>query len=381
VAGRGLSVGFWVAVGAVVLAAIALPAAAAAAPNPPGNITMGPLPESCSNTTATSASCENAVVYYLDKARASLGLSPYALPADFVQLPPDRQIFILSNLDRLAYSLPPVSGLNQDLSASAATGVAVGDDPQLGDWSYGWNGYYSNWAGGYVNAPEAYYGWVYDDGYGSGNLACKTPSDWGCWGHRQNVLFEPGGGGGYESAMGASAGTEPASGRPGYAMLIVTAASHFTPQPPYYYSWAEAVADGAGTNPYDPGAPDLTEAGGESEPGPSAVLRILGHGPRLRIRGGGFVLGRKVKIRVRREIVPCAIRRRARRCGWVRRGRVRRLSRTLTAHTVVRVRPPGPWERVVVRAVVRSFERAGQRYPTTSASRLLRGRKPRRIAH
>jgi len=53
-------------------------------------------------------------------------------------------------------------------------------------------------------------------------------------------------------SMGAAAGTD-ASGHAGYAMLIedtwaATAA-------PYEYTWAEAVADGAGSFPYDPGPP------------------------------------------------------------------------------------------------------------------------------
>ena len=32
------------------------------------------------------------------------------------------------------------------------------------------------------------YAWMYNDGYGGTNLDCTTPSDPGCWGHRDNIL-------------------------------------------------------------------------------------------------------------------------------------------------------------------------------------------------
>ncbi len=377
---RGLS--SWCLAAAVVVGLAVLPEPVAAAPNPADNIKMGALPQSCyaSGGGASSAACENSVVYYLDKARASLGLPPYPLPADFVQLSPDRQIFVLSNLDRIAYSLPPVAGLNGKLGEDAAAGVADGDDPTLGEWPYGWGGYYSNWAGGYTNTPEAYYGWMYDDGYGSGNLACTKPSDWGCWGHRENVLFDLEGAAGYEAAMGASAGQEAKSGSNGYAMLIVAAHSHFEPQPPYSYTWAEAVADGAGSNAYDPGTPDLS-AQQEPQPGPATTLRIDRRGSRLWIHGSDLLLGRTVEISVRREIIPCAIRLKAPRCTWVRREAVHRMKRSLTGHTLIRIRPPGPWERVAVRARIDGFTSEGQRHPFSFASQLLLGPKPHRFAH
>jgi len=52
-------------------------------------------------------------------------------------------------------------------------------------------GFGSNWAGGQANALLAYYGWMYDDGYGSGNLSCATPRASGCWGHRHNIFAFP----------------------------------------------------------------------------------------------------------------------------------------------------------------------------------------------
>lgn len=356
--------------------AVMSPGAAAAAepPDPAANIPIGELPASCS--APTSAGCENAVVYYLDKARADMGLASYALPADFTQLAPDRQIFILSDLDRTAYSLIPVEGLNSQLSEDSAEGVAAGDDPTLGSWPYGWTNAYSNWAGAYVNAPAAYYDWMYNDGPGSGNLDCNSPSDEGCWGHRHDVLGQPGEEGeSYQEAMGAATGQEAGSGERGYAMLIVGTVGEFSPQPPYYYTWAEAQADGAGTYPYDPGVPGLASA---REPGLAAPrLRLVLRGRKLRILGDPVLLGREVTAAIRREFLPCAVHLRARRCGWRRRGPVRRLSRTLSPQTAFGLRRPSAGERVVVHARVAGFEVGEQRYAAAAASLVLSGPRHR----
>jgi hypothetical protein len=221
------------------------------ATDPPANIPIGELPTSCVRSP-TSAGCENGVIYYLNAARASLGLTPYDLPSAFTELSPDRQVFILSNLDRAAYTLTPVQGLNSTLDLAAEEGVRNDADPfppngYLPDGIRWWA---SNWAGGYENVLSAYYGWMYDDGYPGSNLDCTEPGAPGCWGHRHDVLAS------FSSdesehllSMGVAAGRDSAS-RPGYAMLIVGAAEN---EAPVYYSWDEAVADGAGTFAYDPG--------------------------------------------------------------------------------------------------------------------------------
>jgi hypothetical protein len=103
--------------------------------------------------------------------------------------------------------------------------------------------YASNWAGGYVNVVQAYEGWMYDDGPGSGNVDCTSGDPSGCWGHRHDILweFDPTGG---QTAMGAAAGSDSA-GTPGYAMLLVQG-SDSSYRPTYTYTWEQAVADGAG---------------------------------------------------------------------------------------------------------------------------------------
>ena len=165
---------------------------ASAAPNPPSNLRLGALPASCGRAP-TGAACETASVRALDAARAKLGLGPYLLPGDFVRLAPARQWLILANLDRIAYSLRPIGGLSTALNSIARHGATARGDPDPGPLLMGLHGqsrigFASNWAGGQANALVAYYGWMYDDGYGSGNLDCRSPTAPGCWGHRQDIL-------------------------------------------------------------------------------------------------------------------------------------------------------------------------------------------------
>jgi hypothetical protein len=246
----------------IVCAAACVFAAAASADSagsdPAQNYPLGKLPFACT-TAPTGKACVNAGVYYLDRARASLGQPAYDLPADFVSLSQAQQMFILTNLDRVQYGLTPIPGLTAELNKDVlTTGVQAGMDPLPPDgvWSEGWT---ANWAAGYANDVLAYEGWMYDDGLGGPNIDC-TPSDQsGCWGHRHNVLweFDPSA----VLAMGAAAGTGP-DRRPGYAILLFggvppdPAAGDPGYTPTYSYTWSQAVADGAGTNTYDPGVPD-----------------------------------------------------------------------------------------------------------------------------
>ena len=222
------------------LLALAAPAGASQLQNMP----IGPLPASC--TSAPNGSdCTGAVVSALDTARARLGLGPYRLPSNFDQLPGTRQIFILANLDRSAAGLPPIEGIAPALTGSALTAVIGDVDPDptgalASLATYRWT---SNWAGGWANAPYAYYEWMYDDGYNgpeTSNVDCTAPDASGCWDHRRNVLAfnRPG-----TIVMGAAVGHD-AHGQIGYAMTIVwtppTRWAHFS------YTWMRARAAGAG---------------------------------------------------------------------------------------------------------------------------------------
>jgi hypothetical protein len=210
-------------------------------PDPTANYRVGNLPYACS-VSATSRACVNAVVYFLDQARARLNKPAYQLPADFASLTAVRQAFILTNLDRLAYKLPPIVGLTAALGHDSLNGVYSDSDPSASDPNIA--GTTSNWAGSFANMALAYEAWMYDDGYGSGNIDCTSAAAPGCWGHRHDVLTSfPAG----KTAMGAAVGKD-AHGAIGYAMLL--AVGRVTYRPTYIYTWAQAVKDGAGTHLY-----------------------------------------------------------------------------------------------------------------------------------
>ena len=224
------------------MSAVGVASASAAAPNPASNIPLGPLPPSCAEAPL-SASCESAVVGYLNEAHHELGLAPYELPPSFLTLSPARQVLVLSDLDRSAYGISPVLGLNDTLDAAADEGVTNNGDPRApsqltpGGTVFGWG---SNWAGGFANVLVAYYVWMYDDGYGSPNRDCSSPGAPGCWGHRQNVLLSFGSAPTGWISMGAAAGSYPSHA--GYAMLV----AYTREQPVYSYTWATALAEGGG---------------------------------------------------------------------------------------------------------------------------------------
>lgn len=220
-----------------------------AGPDPTSNYPAGHLPSSCFSGPA-SARCVNAGVYYLDKARGKLGQKPYKLPANFTKLSPAKQAFILVNLDRVQYKLPPITGLTQALDSDALGGLpgdplgVKGDgDPRPTAPSF--TQVTSNWAGGYSNIVLAYESWMYDDGYKSPNIDCTQPSAAGCWGHRHDVLWKFVNTG--SAAMGAAAGKD-SHGARGFAILLGRGNSSYHPK--YVYTWKQAVADGAGKHIY-----------------------------------------------------------------------------------------------------------------------------------
>ncbi len=231
------------------LVLVASAAADWAGSDPPKNTRLGGLPSSCS-AAPTAKACIDAGVYYLDKARARVGLPPYALPANFASLKPPQQWFILVNLDRVQYGLPPIPGLTGALNHDAlVSGVWRADDPYPSNTT-GLTTWWPGWAGAFDNVPMAYETVMWNDGLGSTNPRC-TPTDHSrCWGHRHSVLWKFGAGS--TLAMGAAAGRDSSHHR-GYAWLFVGGSAAYTPH--YSYRWSQAVADGAGTNTYDPGTP------------------------------------------------------------------------------------------------------------------------------
>ena len=230
-------------------ACVAIASGAWGGNDPPRDTPIKRVPSSCTSAP-TGTECINAAVLYLDKARKGVGLPPYALPASFPAMSPPKQLFILTNLDRVAYGLPPIPGMTAALNHDAlASGVWRDDDPHPSTAS-GLNTWWPGWAGAFYNAPMAYEAWVWSDGLGSSNPRC-TPADHSrCWGHRHSVLWRfPAGS---VLAMGLAAGKDSRHHR-GYAYLFVGGNAGYTPT--YTYTWKQAVKDGAGTNAYDPGPP------------------------------------------------------------------------------------------------------------------------------
>jgi hypothetical protein len=226
----------------VVVAVLLAGAAASAAtpPDPAADIPLGLFPHACTGAP-TGGVCENAAIARLDAGRSALGLGRYRLPRDFVRLAPPRQMLILANLDRLAYSLRPIAGLSLALDAFAKQGARARQDPNPSSALAALQGqerigFASNWAGGAPNAPVAYFEWMYDDGYGSGNIDCRSRSSRGCWGHRHSVLA-------FASGPTLTMGAAAVPGEQSYTLTVVQTS---TPAWPYSYTWAQAVADGAG---------------------------------------------------------------------------------------------------------------------------------------
>jgi hypothetical protein len=257
--------------------ALASPAMANyAGTDPASNYSAGAPPAGCDQPT--SVSCIGAAVALLDQARASLGQPHYRLPTNFVSLTPAEQGFVLANLDRILYGLPPMTGLTAGLNTDAMGGVRADADPQPTSSNYlAWT---ANWAGGFANLPYAYEAWMYDDGPGSGNLDCTVSNASGCWGHRHDVLFKFDGAS--PLAMGVAQGTDP-HGESGYAMLFFEGDDTY--HPTYTFTWAQAVAAGAG------GAAGATGTGG---PGTGRTGRTGAVPARVSISVG--VHGRHVTI-------------------------------------------------------------------------------------
>ena len=196
----------------------------------------------CARAGATGTACARAATLAFDRARGLEGLGPLALPSRFAGLPPAEQLFVLANEERTSRGLAPFVGLTVDLGRRAAAAAAAGNDPTLTSWRLGADGV-AAWAGNWASGPTplgASYAWMYDDGYGTGNLACPTPTASGCWGHRENILVRWTPTPGRWLLMGA-ASVDRGADSGGAAVLLVLVHG---PRPALTYSWTEAVAEG-----------------------------------------------------------------------------------------------------------------------------------------
>lgn len=270
--------------------------------DPSANFALGSLPGSC-DTDPTGPTCISASVDYLDRARARLGQPAYALPADFAALSPEEQALILTNSDRILYNLAPMAGITAALNQDAAATLATDEDPQPS--TPDWRGYTSNSSWGDDNIVLAYGGWMYDDGPGSGNVDCAPSTPSGCWIHRHDILwqFDPG-----PLAMGAASGTN-SSGDTSYTMLLMVGNSNYSPT--YTYTWAQAVADGAGRSPAGSAGSQTGSAPTRGRPGAQGAraairirsLRVRGHRLIVNLTAGAGVALRCSLVQGRRRLV------------------------------------------------------------------------------
>lgn len=152
----------------------------------------------------SSAACVALLLSATNAAQKAEGRHSIVLPTNYLRLSVTKQMFVLTNLERISHGVPPLEGLSPYLSAAASKAAHKGQDPlfqrafgpvkvwfppQGGDYAFG-----GTWAGESVNALAAMFGWMYDDGWaGKGatrNIACSGPGGSGCWGHRDELLGE-----------------------------------------------------------------------------------------------------------------------------------------------------------------------------------------------
>lgn len=224
-----------------------------APPVPRANLAPNPnYNQLCVDVGSTASACAEATLQALDAAHAHEQIGPLMLPRNWLSLTPAEQIFVITNLERVARGETPITGLTASLNAVAGVGAAEKTDPRVSGVLAPAVSIWAEDAGPLASD----YGWMYQDGYGgpgnTPNLACTTAASSGCWGHRDNILAEwsrkllAGRPGPWYLVAGAAQTVIPAglgTARAVSDAMIVTA----VPTPPtYVYTWAEAVSEGAG---------------------------------------------------------------------------------------------------------------------------------------
>jgi hypothetical protein len=186
-----------------------------------------------------SPSCLGAVLQAVNHAHALEDIRPMVLPADFATLSIPDQLFIVVNLERIDRGLPAFGGLTAALDRNAQRGADTADDPPDLGRSYDLED--GEWAGGSSNGLDADYGWMYDDGFDSGNLDCLHRGAVGCWGHRKGILDDFGSGSNLVMGAAISMKDDTHSGDQGGTSMAVTLAVADAPVTAFTYSWAQVV--------------------------------------------------------------------------------------------------------------------------------------------
>jgi len=222
----------------------ALPASLSAGgiADPPRNVPPAPdYTRTCSDTGFDSSTvCIGTALAAINHARALEGVRPMILPAGFSNLSIADQLFVAVNLERVDRGLSPFVGLTAALNRNAQVGADEANDPPGLGPAYELDD--SEWAGGAANGLDAVYGWMYDDGFNSGNLDCTRRNAPGCWGHRKGILDDFGSG--PDLVMGAAYDTssDVHDGDVGGSSMAVTLAVRNEPPTTYTYTWAQVLA-------------------------------------------------------------------------------------------------------------------------------------------
>ena len=188
----------------------------------------------------SSPRCTEAALAAIDAARTTEGVAPLRLPTDYGALTVPEQFLVVIDRERVDRGLAPFVGLTTGLDANAGQGARTANDPP--DPGPAYDVVDGEWAGGSVNVLDAVYGWMYYDGFNSGNLDCPTVGSSGCWGHREGILDNFGTVG--TLVMGAAldpTGDSSEGDQGGTSMAATLAITRHHPTR-YVYTWAQAVA-------------------------------------------------------------------------------------------------------------------------------------------
>lgn len=215
-------------------------AAAQSTPNPAANVRFGGI-SGCAPTGGvqpdSSPACVTSDLVQIDAVRATEGVGPMYLPANYAKLSGGEQQFVVIDLERVDRGIRPVAGMTAAICELAAAGAQACTDPGFSPSGLSWGG--SIWAAGFPSTLEVDFAWMYDDGPGSDNIACTSPTAAGCWEHRQIILADPAG-----PALVAGAADAFGNTVTQYAAELQQPTGG---QPVLLYSWAAAVAAGAGS--------------------------------------------------------------------------------------------------------------------------------------
>ena len=129
------------------------------------------------------ARCDQAILGDINAAHKSEGIPRMTRPAGFEKLSPVEQLVWLVNAERTVRGEPALTE-DKSYDAMAQQAAVANDDPS------GPNGYiYGGVAGGGLTSLDVMYGWMYDDGPGGSNGACRPGDYSGCWAHRGHLLL------------------------------------------------------------------------------------------------------------------------------------------------------------------------------------------------